>query len=105
MNRQPNDGNPSRRDLFKGAVTGAAGLGTMALPAAEAGPGGRYPSTEGKPAEFDFSKYSGAMQADQVVDSACQFCNSLCRLKVSLRAGRIIGVQGEADDPVQLGGL
>jgi anaerobic selenocysteine-containing dehydrogenase len=39
------------------------------------------------------------------VDSACQFCNSLCRLKVHLKAGRIIDVQGEPDDPVQAGEL
>jgi anaerobic selenocysteine-containing dehydrogenase len=97
---------PSRRDLFKGAA-GAAALGALHLPVreAEAGPEGRYPSSDAKPAEFDFSKFSGAMQPDQVVDSACQFCNSLCRLKVSLRAERIIGVEGEKDDPVQLGGL
>ena len=39
------------------------------------------------------------------MDSACQFCNSLCRLKVHLKDGRIIGVRGEPDDPVQAGGL
>jgi anaerobic selenocysteine-containing dehydrogenase len=39
------------------------------------------------------------------VDSACQFCNSLCRLKVHLKQGRIIDVRGEPDDPVQAGEL
>jgi anaerobic selenocysteine-containing dehydrogenase len=107
MSTRPADYHPSRRDLFKGAATSAATLGALHLPVHEAtaGPEGRYPSSDAKPAEFDFSKGSAAMQADQVVDSACQFCNSLCRLKVSLRAGRIIGVAGETDDPVQLGGL
>ncbi len=39
------------------------------------------------------------------MDSACQFCNSLCRLKVHLKAGRIVDVVGETADPVQAGGL
>jgi anaerobic selenocysteine-containing dehydrogenase len=98
---------PSRRSLLKGAVAGAAALGTAHLPTADAvaGPDGHYPSSDAKPAEFDFTKHSAALQADEVVDSACQFCNSLCRLKVHLKAGRIIDVQGEPDDPVQAGGL
>ncbi|MEN9568130.1 MAG: hypothetical protein RLZZ69_3326, partial [Cyanobacteriota bacterium] len=42
---------------------------------------------------------------DRIVDSACQFCNSLCRLKVQIKNGRIIDVVGEPDDPVQAGGF
>ncbi len=53
----------------------------------------------------DFTRQSAALQPDQVVDSACQFCNSLCRLKVHLKGGRIVEVRGEPDDPVQAGGL
>ncbi|MGL5065927.1 MAG: molybdopterin-containing oxidoreductase family protein [Microcoleus sp.] len=53
----------------------------------------------------DFSKQSAALSPDKIVDSACQFCNSLCRLKVHLKDGRIIEILGEPDDPVQAGGL
>jgi anaerobic selenocysteine-containing dehydrogenase len=77
----------------------------LAPDGAEAGSDGRYPSSNTKPADYDFTKLSGALQPDQVVDSACQFCNSLCRLKVHIKDGRIIDVQGEPDDPVQAGGL
>src|SRR5262249_39203034 len=42
---------------------------------------------------------------DKIVDSACQFCNSACRLKVHLKAGRVIDVRGDTADPVQAGGL
>jgi len=49
----------------------------------------------------DFSLKSAALEADKVVDSACQFCNSLCRLKVHLKAGRVIDIRGEDKDPVQ----
>ena len=45
------------------------------------------------------------MQPDAIVASACQFCNSLCRLHVHLKNGRIIDVVGDYDDPVQAGGL
>ncbi|WP_414583075.1 molybdopterin-containing oxidoreductase family protein [Scytonema sp. PCC 10023] len=55
--------------------------------------------------KFDFTQKSGALQPDKIVDSACQFCNSLCRLKVHVKDGRIIDVLGEPDDPVQAGGF
>ncbi|MGL5095723.1 MAG: molybdopterin-containing oxidoreductase family protein, partial [Planctomycetia bacterium] len=42
---------------------------------------------------------------DAVVASACPFCNSLCGLLVQLKAGRVVGVKGRDDDPVQAGGL
>jgi anaerobic selenocysteine-containing dehydrogenase len=57
------------------------------------------------PGPFDFSQDSAALQADRIIDSACQFCNSLCRLKVHLKAGRVIDIRGETEDPVQAGGL
>ena len=91
----------SRRTLLKGA----AGLGGLSLPfaGASAQSDGRYSTAGGKPEQFDFTKQSGALQPDQIIDSACQFCNSLCRLKVHVKAGRIIDVQGEPGDPVQAG--
>lgn len=39
------------------------------------------------------------------MDSACQFCNSNCRLKVHLKDGRIVDVAGDTNDPVQNGEL
>lgn len=56
-----------------------------------------------KDVEFDFTRQSAALQPDKIVDSACQFCNSLCRLKVHMKSGRIIDILGEPDDPVQAG--
>lgn len=53
--------------------------------------------------EITFTRQSAALQPDQIVDSACQFCNSLCRLKVHLKSGRVIDILGEPDDPVQAG--
>src|SRR5215470_2483320 len=68
--------------------------------------------TEGQPsapnqsgAEYDFTRQSAALQPDKVIDSACQFCNSLCRLKVQMKSGRIINIVGETADPVQAGNL
>src|SRR5215475_983892 len=64
------------------------------------------PSAPGQSgAESDFTLQSAALQPDKVVDSACQFCNSLCRLKVQMKSGRIINILGETADPVQAGGL
>jgi anaerobic selenocysteine-containing dehydrogenase len=54
---------------------------------------------------FDFTQHSAALEPDTIVASACQFCNSLCRLNVHLKDGRIINVVGEENDPVQAGGL
>jgi len=54
---------------------------------------------------FDFTKGSGALQPDQIIRSACQFCNCNCALQVHVKSGRVIDVAGAADDPVQAGGL
>jgi anaerobic selenocysteine-containing dehydrogenase len=62
-------------------------------------------STAKHPTTYDFTRQAGALQPDQVVDSACQFCNSLCGLKVSIKAGRAIDIAAEPNDPVQAGGL
>jgi formate dehydrogenase (coenzyme F420) alpha subunit len=53
--------------------------------------------------EITFTRQSAALQPDKIVDSACQFCNSLCRLKVQMKSGRVIDILGEPDDPVQAG--
>lgn len=95
----------SRRDFLQ-KLSLTAGLGSVlsGRETAEAASDGVFPA--GAPGtQFDFTKASGAFQADKVVDSACQFCNSNCRLKVHLKDGRIIDVLGEEADPVQAGGL
>ncbi|MFI5590031.1 molybdopterin-dependent oxidoreductase [Amycolatopsis sp. NPDC051758] len=53
--------------------------------------------------ELSFTTDSAALHPDTVVSTACQFCNSNCRLKVGIRAGRVISVSGDPDDPVQAG--
>ncbi len=104
----PADGT-SRRKFLRDSFLGAGALGVFGLaPAtADAANEGLYPTTKSATAtaSFDFTKSSSALQADRIVDSACQFCNSLCRLKVHLKDGRIIDVTGETADPVQAGGL
>ena len=92
---------------MKGAALGAAAVSGANLleSKADATTDGNYPATSSQSAEYDFTNQSGALQPDTIVDSACQFCNSLCRLKVHLKDGRIIDVVGEPDDPVQAGGF
>ncbi len=99
----------SRRGFLKGvAISAAAVTGADLLKhseGVEASAEGFYPAQTSQSQAFDFTEQSGALQPDQIIDSACQFCNSLCRLKVHLKDGRIIDVLGEPDDPVQAGGL
>ncbi len=95
-----------RRGWLRGTALGAAGLTGLPLAPPAAGaepPAGSTPAGPVPPA--DFTRGSAALQPDAVVDSACQFCNSNCGLRVSLKAGRVIDVAGRADDPVQAGGL
>jgi len=54
---------------------------------------------------YDLTKESGALAPDEVVQSACQFCNSLCGIEVLKKSGRVIGIRGDAQDPVAMGGL
>src|SRR5262245_3989296 len=90
----------SRRTFLEGTALGAGLLLADGAPAAVAPPRpGRTPLT------FDFSVGSAALAPDEVVRSACQFCNSLCGLRVAKKGGRIIEVRGEPDDPVQAGEL
>lgn len=108
----------SRRALLKAAAT--ASVATAAGCASAPEPGG--PTTTATSAGsapnsppatararvatgYDLTRASGALEPDTIVNSACQFCNSLCRIKVHKKAGRIIDIQGETDDPVQAGRL
>jgi anaerobic selenocysteine-containing dehydrogenase len=96
----------SRRGFIKVAAitTGAAiGHSTAALSRAAAAPASCGPQPlDGRLLNFSVG---GALQADQIVDTACQFCNSLCRLRVHKRAGQIIEIRGEERDRVQAGNL
>lgn len=56
-------------------------------------------------ADFDFTQESAALHPDKIVNSACQFCNSNCAIKVSVKSGRVIHIAGEVEDPVQKGNL
>ena len=106
--KKPSRQGVSRRGFLQGAAISAAAVsGANLLDKADASTDGTYPATtsENVVDEFDFTKQSGALQPDKIVDSACQFCNSLCRLKVHIKDGRIIDVLGEPDDPVQAGGF
>lgn len=101
-----NNNELSRRSFFKGAVAGAAALqGPALIERAALAAENVNPATPTPSPTFDFTKDSNALQADKVVDSACQFCNCNCRLKVHLKAGRIIDITGETADPVQAGGI
>jgi len=81
-----------RRSFFKGAAAGAAALHGPTLAERALAAENHFPGTTQLSPTFDLTKNSNALQADKVVDSACQFCNSLCRLKVHLKAGRIIDI-------------
>jgi anaerobic selenocysteine-containing dehydrogenase len=98
----------TRRGFVRGVLAGAVtGTGATMLGCEAPGPHVPPAAPLSGPAAtgFDFTRMSGALQPDQVVDSACQFCNSLCRLKVHLKAGQVIEITGETADPVQAGGL
>ncbi|MBN9118057.1 MAG: molybdopterin-dependent oxidoreductase [Planctomycetes bacterium] len=89
---------PSRRDFFHTTTLGAGALSLPLLPA----PVHADAPAPGAP---DLTRKSPALEPDKVVTSACQFCNSLCGLKVHLKSGRVIDVRGEDRDPVQAGAL
>src|SRR5262245_43445255 len=98
----------SRRFFLKS--TAAAGLGAIGCtPTQEAKsdkpapPKVECPEVPAEPkiVSYDLTKKSGALDPDAVVHSGCQFCNSLCRLKVLMKSGRVIDIRGEEDDPVQ----
>ena len=97
----------SRRVFVKSA---ALGIGATSLVSSAQSPEKQNlnelsPAAEGSNKDVDFTKFSAALEPDKTVRSACQFCNSLCGLVVNLKAGRVVGVQGEANDPVQNGDL
>jgi formate dehydrogenase (coenzyme F420) alpha subunit len=96
----------SRREVLAGTILGTATLILPQEPQTVAKPDDyRNRASGARPAQFDFTTQSGALQPDRVVDGACQFCNSLCRLKIHIKSGRVIDIRGEMDDPVQAGAL
>ncbi|TWD12865.1 anaerobic selenocysteine-containing dehydrogenase [Streptomyces sp. T12] len=101
----------SRRGFVRGSVIGGAGVGApVLLPLVSAHAAAESGATNGTsgPASHtatDFTDQSAALAPDKTVATACQFCNSNCRLNVDLKAGRILAVRGEDHDPVQQGQL
>ncbi|QLE45125.1 oxidoreductase (plasmid) [Nostoc sp. C052] len=98
----------SRRGFLQGAAISTAALSAAELlkkEVADAASPGQDQAIPLQSTEFDFIQKSAALEPDKIVNSACQFCNSLCRLKVHLKDGRIIDVLGEPNDPVQAGGF
>jgi anaerobic selenocysteine-containing dehydrogenase len=93
---------PNRRHFFQATALGLGAASALTLPGTC---GADDPASPAAPARPDFTKASAALEPDKVVKSACQFCNSLCGLKVHLKAGRVIDIQGVAEDPVQAGEL
>jgi anaerobic selenocysteine-containing dehydrogenase len=102
---KPDDRELSRRGFVKGVALSGLTAGALLLELRPSRGEEHYPTPGSALPQYDFTKDSAALQPDQVIDSACQFCNSLCRLKVHLKAGRVIDVRGETEDPVQAGGL
>jgi anaerobic selenocysteine-containing dehydrogenase len=98
---------PDRREVLKRTAMGAAVAGGLPLLVPDTGAAAQGGVQAGAPAapHFDFTNQSAALGTDRIVTSACQFCNALCGLKVHLRAGRVIDVRGEPEDPVQAGEL
>ncbi|MGW3647547.1 molybdopterin-containing oxidoreductase family protein [Streptomyces sp. NPDC000878] len=97
----------SRRGFVRGSVVGSAGLGApvlLPLVAASAAESAG-PDAVGSVPGADFTDQSAALTPDRTVATACQFCNSNCRLNVDLKADRILAVRGEDGDPVQAGQL
>lgn len=98
----------SRRGFIQGVAISTAAVSAAELlkkEVADAASQGDDQAIPLQSTEFDFIQKSAALEPDKIVDSACQFCNSLCRLKVHLKDGRIIDVLGELNDPVQAGGF
>jgi anaerobic selenocysteine-containing dehydrogenase len=100
--------NPRRRGFIQGVAISTAAVSAAAVLKKEVADAASIGDDQAIPlqsTEFDFIQKSAALEPDKIVDSACQFCNSLCRLKVHLKDGRIIDVLGEPNDPVQAGGF
>jgi anaerobic selenocysteine-containing dehydrogenase len=95
----------SRRDFVQGAAQAAGAVALPLVGESHSASDGYYPAPGSNLVQYDFTTGSAALQPDRVVNSACQFCNCACRLKVYLKKGRVIDIRGEADDPVQAGGL
>jgi anaerobic selenocysteine-containing dehydrogenase len=96
----------SRRGVLAGAPLAAlAGACTPPSAQLDARAPLAPPASGRAPSRFDLTRSSSALAPDETVNSACQFCNSLCGIKVHKKSGRVIDIQGEPADPVQAGNL
>ena len=94
-----------RRFLKLSAPALGLGLAACSTSAPEPSSSQAQTGAQSTPVRFDLTRESGALDPDEVVRSACQFCNSLCGIEVLKKSGRVIGIRGDADDPVARGGL
>jgi formate dehydrogenase (coenzyme F420) alpha subunit len=96
--------NRGRRNFLKAAP--ALGLGVAAC-STDSAPANTTPAAPATPQliAYDLTKQSGALEPDETIKSACQFCNSLCGITVLKKSGRIIAIKGEPNDPVAAGNL
>src|SRR5260221_1891604 len=104
MSTREDESGLSRRKFFRSAVAGVVAAQAASHGQGEAHAASPAAGNHATP-EFDFTAKSNALQADAIVDGACQFCNSNCRLKIHVKAGRVIDIKGEENDPVQAGEL
>ncbi len=97
----------SRRLFLKSAPLLGLGMVHCASGPDPAGGGASTPVAGTVPAapRADLTTGSAALEPDEIVRSACQFCNALCGLDVLKKSGRIIGIRGNPHDPVQAGNL
>lgn len=104
---QPSDW--GRRAFLKTAPAiglGVVGCTTSAPATPESKPeAAKSATTPGIIQPHDLTRDSGALEPDETIKSACQFCNSLCGITILKKSGRVIDIRGEMDDPVQAGNL
>ncbi|QUX30580.1 molybdopterin-dependent oxidoreductase [Nocardiopsis akebiae] len=110
-----NAGSSRRSFFFQGGLVGggmALGLQTSSAPSPTSLSPGSNSGHDATSSDsvvsgggFDFTQESAALSPEEIVDTACQFCNSHCGMKVSLKSGRVIGISGEDEDRVQDGNL
>ena len=97
--------NAGRRKFLLAAPALGAAACAPAAPTQNAPAAPPAPASPPTVVRYDLTRESGALDPDEVVRSACQFCNSLCGIDVLKKSGRIIGIRGDAADPVAQGGL
>src|ERR1051325_507107 len=97
------DNGLTRRLVLRSAVLGGTGVAAGALPTLIPYSDQQAAAADRTSVPPDFTRGSAALEPDKIVMGACQFCNSNCRLRIGMKAGRVVDISGEKDDPVQAG--